>query len=363
MTFELILIASLVIAICYWLEENTWWALHLSGVVLIILVASILSNSAIIPATKDAYKIFFHWGVPLGIALMLMALNLKEVGRIKKEFLICFTVGAMGSTLGGIVAGLLFANILPHHYWQAAGQLTASLIGGYENAVAVGSALNIPTEIFVLIFAGDTIIGVSWLLINIYRGKKLGPHTTVDADNNTVSNFINNQIDMTSLAIMVALAFGIVFISNTLPAVLPKIPGLKIMLVSLLATLIAFTPLRHRLASAHIIGAALLSYFFFACGAISDVVALLKNGTILLLFLATIVVIHAIVLFSFTSLLNIKKDIAITTSHALIGGPAGALAIVMASKWNYRFEAVMLGLLGYAVANYIGLGVAFALKN
>jgi uncharacterized membrane protein len=36
--------------------------------------------------------------------------------------------------------------------------------------------------------------------------------------------------------------------------------------------------------------------------------------------------------------------------------------VVTARKWNYQFEAIVLGLLGYAVGNYFGFGVAWLLK-
>jgi uncharacterized membrane protein len=46
----------------------------------------------------------------------------------------------------------------------------------------------------------------------------------------------------------------------------------------------------------------------------------------------------------------------------LIGGPATALAVVTARKWDYQLEAISLGLLGYALGNYFGFGVAWFLN-
>ncbi|MCC7006850.1 MAG: DUF819 family protein [Ottowia sp.] len=362
MTFEILLIASLVIAGSYWLEENTLWTLHISSVVLIIILASILGNSAIIPSSSDTYNDFFRWSVPLGIALMLMAFNPKNLLRIKKEFLICFAVGAIGTIIGGIVAGLLFAKIIPEHYWQASGQLIASFIGGYENAVAVGTALGLPAHVFVPIFAGDSVITTLWIVFNIFQGRKFIGNTSVTKNNDEADKLLSGSTDVSSLAIAISATFCIVFFADYLALMLPNIFGSKIMLVSLLATLVTFTPLRHRLSGAYVLGSVVLSYFFFACGAISNVVVLFKSATMLVFFPVTVLFFHAIIIFGFAKIFKIKKDIAITASQALIGGPATALTVVIARKWDYGFETIALGLLGYTIANYIGISTAWILK-
>ena len=108
MNFYLIFIMSVVIALSYWLEEHTKWVAHISGTVLIIIIASILSGSNVIPSSLAVYEPQFKWIIPLGIALMLLAFNPKDILKINKDFIFCFSVGVVGTCAGGIVAGLLF---------------------------------------------------------------------------------------------------------------------------------------------------------------------------------------------------------------------------------------------------------------
>src|SRR5215208_7667843 len=107
MTLSIWLITSFVIAVSYWLEEHTKWVTHISGVILIIIIASLLGTAGIIPSTIDGYEVYFKWMVPLGIILMLLAFNPKSVLLIDKDYLICFVIGVIATAIGGIITGFL----------------------------------------------------------------------------------------------------------------------------------------------------------------------------------------------------------------------------------------------------------------
>jgi uncharacterized membrane protein len=361
-TFEILVIAAVVIAFCYWLEENTSWAMHLPGFALVIVFGSILANSGVIPGEDVTYDLIFKWAVPLGIVLMLIQFNPKYIFGIKKEFMICFVVGAIGSVVGGIVSGFLFKHAIPGDYWKVSGQLVASYIGGYENAVMAGAVLEVPKNIFVQVLAGDSILTTACILINILEGRKFVGKGTSNSVGNEANKLLSYNTDITSTIISIATSFVIIFAANFIVALFPSYANLKIILISIFASVIAFTPLRQRCSGAYILGSVVLSFFFFSCGAISNIVELFNNTTILILFPLMIVMVHKMIIFCVAKYLKIRTDVVIVASQSLIGGPATALAVVMALKWPYRFEAVALGLLGYTVASYIGFGTAWIVK-
>lgn len=359
MDIGLMTIIMLVIAVCYWLEENTKWAAHISGVLLIIIIGIILGNSNLVPSKEESYDIVFKFAVPVGIALMLLAFNPREVLHIRSKYLICFAIGAVASIIGGLVAGWVFSKALPADAWRVSGQLTASYIGGYENAVAVGRELKVPTNIFLSAFAGDSIFTTVWMMFNIIHGKFLrlsGENT----EKNTNFRGMLTSIDLTSIAIMLAVSLVSVIIATKLNALIPQIS--RTIWLSLLATGMTFTPLHSRFKGSYVIGSLFLSVFFFACGAISDVVSVFGGATLLLWFPALIVAIHGIILFSIARILKYDWSTIIVASQSLIGGPATALAVVEACRWKLQFEAIVLGLLGYAIANYCGFFVAWLLS-
>jgi len=75
MNLYLFVIMSSVISVSYWLEERTRWAAHISGVLLLIVIASVFGNLNLVSSAEETYSILFKWAVPLGIILMLLAFN------------------------------------------------------------------------------------------------------------------------------------------------------------------------------------------------------------------------------------------------------------------------------------------------
>ena len=361
MAIQTYTIGICVIAFSYFLEEKNKWLGHISGVLLIILIAIFLGNVGWVSSSEATYNDVFKWAIPLGIALMLMAFNPKSVLQIPRAYIFCFVIGALGSIAGGVLAGLLFRNVIAGHSWQVAGQLTASYVGGYENAVAVGASLGTPKEIFLSAFAGDSILTAVWMIANIIHGKLIYSDKESSKENSSFVQGMVASFDLSSLSIIVAVALAVVFGSSFLNAKFPFIP--KVIWLSLLATGLTFLPWRERFKGSYVIGSLLLSLFFFACGAISNIKALFNSGALLVLFPAIIVGVHAVVLFTAARIFKIERKVVLTTSQSLIGGPATALAVVQAVRWGNRFEAIVLGLLGYAVANYIGYGVATFLMH
>lgn len=360
MDIGLFTIMTVVTALCYWLEENTKWVAHISGVLLIIIAGILLGNTGIVPSREDAYGVVFRVAVPMGIALMLLAFNPREILHLQPKYLVCFGIGAVGSMLGGLVAGWAFCHILPSNAWRVAGQLTASYIGGYENAVAVGQELKVPSDIFLSAFAGDSIFTTLWIMFNILHGKRLPPPKDSGERKADFKGMVAT-VDLPSVAIMVAVSLVSIVLASKLHALIPQVS--RTIWLSLLATGATFTPLRERFCGSYVIGSLLLSIFFFACGAISDVAGVFSGATLLLWFPAIIVLVHAAVLFPIARLL-FKYDwhTIIVASQSLIGGPATALAVVQACRWRSQYEAIALGLLGYALANYCGFLIAWMLS-
>jgi len=214
--------------------------------------------------------------------------------------------------------------------------------------------------IFLKAFAGDSILTTLWIIINIVQGKPTQSNNLSLGKKDLDADKLSDSLDIASIATTVTTAIFILQISIYLHKNFTFIP--EIIYASIIATLVTFTPLKHRFSSSYIFGSFLLSYFIFSCGAVSNVSHLFSNAITLLIFPATIILIHAIILFSVAKFLKINKEIVITSSQILIGGPATALAVVTAKKWNYQFEAITLGLLGYAVGNYFGFAVAWILK-
>ena len=100
--------------------ENTRVGRRLSGAVLTMAFTFTLSNLGVIPATGvEAYDVVWGYLVPLAIPLLLLRADLARILREAGPTLAAFTVGALGTVLGTIVA--YHAVPLGEEGWKLAG--------------------------------------------------------------------------------------------------------------------------------------------------------------------------------------------------------------------------------------------------
>ena len=83
-------------------------------------------------------------------------------------------------------------------------------------------------------------------------------------------------------------------------------------------------------------------------------------------FLLTVLVvgIHGLVLLAGAKLFKLDLATAMVASQASVGGPSTAVALAAARGWRRLvLPGMAVGLLGYAVGNYAGLGIAALVKG
>src|SRR6185503_6566279 len=64
------------VALCIYLEQNFRWAARMSGPVLAIVGAMVLSNSKVMPVNSSAYDLVEDYLVPAAIPLLLFRANI-----------------------------------------------------------------------------------------------------------------------------------------------------------------------------------------------------------------------------------------------------------------------------------------------
>jgi uncharacterized membrane protein len=107
----------------------------------------------------------------------------------------------------------------------------------------------------------------------------------------------------------------------------------------------------------------LLHYFFAVLGAGAVLSTLVGKGPVIFLFLVVLVAIHGLVVFGVGRLLKIEIETLSVASQACVGGPSTALALAISKQWRALVTpAVLIGVLGYAIGNYAGVGMAFLLR-
>ena len=108
-----------------------------------------------------------------------------------------------------------------------------------------------------------------------------------------------------------------------------------------------------------VIGMLCMYAFFAIIGAGTDAIGFLESAPILFAYCAFIIAVQFIVLLIGARLFRIDFAVAVIGAGAAIVGAAVAAAIATTKGWRTLITpGITVGILGYVIANFIGIGIA-----
>jgi uncharacterized membrane protein len=108
----------------------------------------------------------------------------------------------------------------------------------------------------------------------------------------------------------------------------------------------------------------LLHLFLAANGAQSVIANIFVIGPAVFYFALATVAVHGIIIFGIGRLAGIDARTLAVASQANIGGPASAMALAGARGYsNLLLPGIAVGLLGYAMGNYMGAVVGTVIRS
>src|SRR5690606_7563324 len=119
----------------FWAEQSTRWGKSLTGIIIAMAMAMLLSNVKVLPNHSPVYDTIFSSILPLAIPMLLFRADVREAVRVGGPVLWAFGIGACTVILGVALAHVLVP--LGATAAVAAGLFTATYIGGSANFAAV----------------------------------------------------------------------------------------------------------------------------------------------------------------------------------------------------------------------------------
>ena len=370
--------------------EQTWaWASKMSGAIVALLGALILTNVGIIP-TNCVFFDDIVWGyvVPMAIPLLLLSCDIRKIGREAGKILIIFLIGAVGTALGAVLGYNLLAGKVDNLAGVAA-MMTGSYIGGTVNFAAMSAAFEVPGEASSAAVVADNLLMTLYFFVLIaipsikfFRSKFTHPHldeveaqgVSEEAKTQAAAFWGKKPISLCDIAINFAISVIVVWVSTEIAAVIAAafptnegrgivndlIGGLfgnKYLILTTISMIIAtvFSKPLEKLGGSQEIGTYLIYLFFFVIGAPASIKAIFLNAPLLLVFCAIMVIVNMLFCFVFGKLFKFDLEDCILASNACIGGPTTAAAMAISKGWIKLVGPIMLvGTLGYVIGTYFG---------
>ena len=399
-TWGLMGVMCITVALSIYLEQKYEWASKISGAIIALIVAMVMANVGIIPTSCPLYDDVI-WGiaVPMGLPLLLLQCNLKSIGKLAGKMLGVFLIGAAGTTVGALIAFF----VLKGPYAATGGNvkdlagvaamMTGSYIGGGVNFAAMASQFDVG-ELTSATTVADNLLMAAYFFVliavagmAIFRRNYKHPH--IDAVEAGVSKdsaktqaaafWSRKDISLKDIAVNIAYAVIVVWIARLIAGffagLVPEDPNafmdfvgkfLGSQYVWSTTIAVAFATLGEKqvekMAGAQEIGTYLIYLFLFVIGVPANIMLVVTESPLLLVMCAIMVAVNMAFCFGAAKLLKFNLEDAIIASNANIGGPTTAAGMAISQGWSALVgPAMLVGVLGYVIGNYLGTIVGIIL--
>jgi len=372
----IVVVLAAVVLLAVFLEERYALFRSLGSALVGILAGMALSNAGLIPGESPAYEFLMGTGVSVGIALILLGVDLRTVVQAGPRMLGAFLIGAVGTAIGAGVGGGLLAGRVGPETWKLAGQYTGTYTGGGMNFAALGQAFDTSSSLFAAATAADVIITAVWMVVCLGAPLVFSRSRTAAAapDAREVSpttgpptlerrlHTTTRRVVLGDVAALGTIAIGSVWLAGAIETRIPAVPA--VLWLTTIVLILAQVPAIKRLSGAALLGNYLVLLFLASNGARSVVSTMLGVGPAVLYFALMTVAIHGAIIFGVGRIFRIDLPTLAVASQANVGGAASAIALAGARGYGDRLvPGVAVGLLGYALGNYSGFAVAALLRG
>ncbi len=385
-TWTLLFVLVAGVAAAIFLEQKYAWASKVSGAIIALIMALVLSNLGIIPIHSVLYDdIIWGYAVPIGIPLLLLQCNMKKIWKETGRMMVVFLIGAVGTCLGALLAYTLLHNSIPEAPGVSA-MMTGTYIGGGVNFAALATQFNVSGQTVGAATVADNLLMALYFFalimfagMNFFRSHFSHPHIDEvqqngigDSKTQAAAYWSRKDISLKDIAFNIAYAVTVVFLANIISqAIAGAIPttstilkmcntffGSQYVWITTLSMIVATYGEKHveKMNGAQEIGTYFIYMFLFVIGVPASIVEIITNTPALLLFAAIMVAVNMIFCFVGGKLLKFDLEDCILASNANIGGPTTAAGMAISQGWSKLVGPVMLiGTFGYVIGTYLGV--------
>lgn len=385
MTYLLLIIylvtPAFVIKLC-----NRYEVLKKIGPILILyLIGIVIGNSGLIgPKAEQLQEILTSVIIPLAIPLMLFSSNFLQWDI--KNAILTLIAGVIAIVVAVISGFYLFSPLLANdplfgeHFNKIAGMLTGVYTGGTPNLAAIKQMLRVPNEIYILIHSYDMLVSLLYLTFVLSFGIKFfrkilwykPRNSTPEEKRMPIESYQEEPYkeffkreNLKELIVAVALSIVIFAIGGGLSFLFPEelLMVVVILTITTLGIAASFIKRVREIKVSYDAGMYLVYIFSIVVASMANLSRLnIAGGLYLLLMIAFVIFFSLFIQLIIAKLMKLDADTVLISSVSLINSPPFVPLIATAMKnRSVIITGLTVGLVGYAVGNYLGYILALIL--
>ena len=319
--------------------------------------------------------------IPLAIPLLLFSLDLKKWIKLAKGAVLSLILAMVSLIVSVFLGYYLFAENI-NESWKVAGMLIGVYTGGTPNLAAIGTALDVSPNIFILTHTYDLIIGSVALLFLMTIAQRVfhtflpkfglvkkGENVFHLADErNDIDNFDNlfKRKSVPDLLKALGLTVLIFAVGGGLSLLVPESSStmVAILVITTLGLAASLIKNINRIQNSFQFGMYLIIVFSLVVSSMADLRNMFQIEFLQLFLFVLLVVFGSMAIHVVLSrIFKVDADTTIIAITALTYSPPFVPAVAGALKnKNIIISGLTIGILGYAFGNYLGIFIATLLR-
>lgn len=355
----------------------------ISPMVILYVIGLAVGNTGIVgDCARQTCTNVSNVAVLLSIPLMLIGCDFRAWSA--KAAVKAFLVGLFSILVVTIGGFFLFRNqainagISNSDFARVSAAMTGIYTGGIPNFAPVAKAVNLPDNLFLLVSGYDLVVTSLYLLFIVFLGGRLvhwllpkqqsspspDSETVISATEETPAKPLWSRVGNRAVGIGVSLVIVAVSYALSLAIPLENNTAVIIILLTTLSIALSFWKPLKKLEKTFDTG---LYFVYVFCLAIATMVYVreleFSRYLFILWYIAFAVFGSLLLQLLFAKLLKIDGDLTLTASISLINSPpfVPMVAAVLKNE-SVILPGIAIGLLGYAVGNYLGIGIFMLLS-
>ncbi|PKL35591.1 MAG: hypothetical protein CVV44_18845 [Spirochaetae bacterium HGW-Spirochaetae-1] len=351
----------------------------LGAVVICYIAGGIIGNTGILPG--DFFKIqdtFLTLTIPVALPLLFFSLNIRGWFRLAGKTMISFFSSIAAVIISTTIAFLIFHESIGNESWKVSGMLIGCYTGGTPNLAAIGTALRMDPTIYLAVHTSDVVVGALYifmlisfmqrLLLKVLPPFKSAGNSDAESGNEGFMTSFRGIRKEGILPLLGALALAIVIfaVGGGLTLIVPKEISMvvAILTITTLGVVFSFVPAVRKIRMTFQLGYFIILIFSLVVSSMADLSKLINTAPAMIGYVSIAVFGTAIIHLIFSAIFRVDADTHIITSTALVFSPPFVPMVAAALKnKEVVVSGVLTGILGWVVGNYLGISIAYTLKN